>query len=196
VQLGRPEPRSTRSSARPNDWGNRVDQRDQLSRVVGVSSREPDPEWDAAAVDDQMVLGAALAAVGRVGACLLAPLLARTLTLSRLARLQSMAASSPNQLSNLACSFAQTPACCQSRSRRQQVAPLPQPSSFGSSRQGQPVRRTKMIPPKAARSGTRGRPPLGLGGAVGSRGSTTSHRSSGTRDGFFMTVRHATPARF
>ncbi len=52
VQLGRPEPRSTRSSARPNDRRDRIDQRHQLGRVVGVGGREPDAKWDAAAVDD------------------------------------------------------------------------------------------------------------------------------------------------
>jgi hypothetical protein len=107
--------------------------------------------------------------------------LARTLRLSMLARDQSMARSAPSQLRIWRCSAAHTPAACQSRSLRQQVGPLPQPNSFGNSRQGVPVRRTKMIPPKAARSGMRGRPPLGFGCSLGRRGSMASHRSSGTR---------------
>jgi hypothetical protein len=53
------------------------------------------------AIDDQVVLGAGLAAIDRVRAGLLAPLLARTLRLSTLARDQSMAASSPSQLSSV-----------------------------------------------------------------------------------------------
>jgi hypothetical protein len=143
-----------------------------------------------------VVLGAGFAAVHRVGSRLRAPLFARTLMLSRLARLQSMAASSPSQLSNVSCSRCQTPAACQSRSRRQHVAPLPQPSSFGSSRHGQPERRTKTMPPRAARSGIRGRPPCGFGGCSGSSGSMASQRTSGTRCEVFMDWQHATPLRF
>jgi hypothetical protein len=63
------------------------------------------------------------------------------------ARVQSIARSSPNQLRIWRCSAAHTPAACQSRSLRQHVGPLPQPNSFGSNRQGVPVRRTKMMRP-------------------------------------------------
>ncbi len=97
------------------------------------------------------------------------PFLARTLSESTLARDQSMAASSPSQLRSLLVQPRQTPAACQSRSRRQQVVPLPQPSPFGNKRHGQPVRSTKTMPASAARSGTRGRPPLGFDGSFGSR---------------------------
>jgi hypothetical protein len=109
------------------------------------------------------------------------PLLARTLSESTLDRLQSMTASSPSQFSSVSCNRCQTPAACQSRSRRQQVVPLPPPSALGNSRHGQPVRRAKMMPPSTARSGTRGRPPFGFGGSFGNRGSMASHRASGTR---------------
>jgi hypothetical protein len=47
-----------------------------------------------------------------------------------------------------------TPVACQSRSRRQQVMPDPQPISCGRYSQGMPVRSTKRIPVKAWRSGT------------------------------------------
>jgi hypothetical protein len=53
----------------------------------------------------------------------------------------------------------QMPASCQSRNRRQQVMPEPQPSSCGSISQGMPLRSTKRIPVKQARSGQRGLPP-------------------------------------
>jgi hypothetical protein len=96
----------------------RVDQREQLGRVVGVGRRETDRQREAVAVDDQVVLRAELAAVDRVAPGLLAPLLARTLTLSTLARLQSMPASSPSQFKSRSCSRCQTPASCQSRSHR------------------------------------------------------------------------------
>jgi hypothetical protein len=64
----------------------------------------------------------------------------------------------------------QMPASCQSRNRRQQVMPEPQPSSCGSISQGIPLRRTNRIPVKQARSGKRGLPLLGLRGEGGSSG--------------------------
>ncbi len=76
------------------------------------------------------------------------------------------------------CRRRQTPAFCQSRSRRQQVTPLPKPISLGNIRQGMPLLRTKTMPESTARSGIRGLPPLDLDGSVGSRGSTIRHSSS------------------
>jgi hypothetical protein len=122
--------------------------------------------------------------------------LARTLKESALARVQSTAASSPSQFRSVSCSRRQTPAFCQSRKRRQQVAPLPHPSSLGNSRHGHPVRRTKTMPPRAAQSGIRGRPPCGFGDCSGSSGSMASQRSSGTRFEVFIDRHHATPLRF
>ena len=54
-----------------------------------------------------------------------------------------------------------TPACCQSRKRRQHVIPDPHPSSCGSICQGMPLRRISKMPMRHARSETRGRPPFG-----------------------------------
>jgi hypothetical protein len=125
-----------------------------------------------------------------------APPLARTLKKSTLARLQSIAAASPNQLRSVSCSRTQTPAASQSRTRRQHVVPLPQPSSWGNSRHGHPVRRRKVRPRSAARLGRRCRPPLGLGGSLGSRGSMASHRASRKRHAAFMAAHHGTPPRF
>ncbi len=178
-----------------DDRRNGINEREQPGRIVGVGSREPDGQRDAVSIHHQVILGPSLAAVGGVAASLLTPLFARTLTLSRLARFQSMAAASPNQLRSVSCSCCQTPASCRSRSRRQHVVPLPQPSSLGSSRQGQPVRKTKTMPPSAARSRTLGRPPFGLGGSFGNRGSMASQRSSGTRDDAFMVSDHAIAGR-
>lgn len=53
-----------------------------------------------------------------------------------------------------------TPACFQSRSRRQQVMPEPQPISCGSISQGMPDMRTNRMPVKHARSGSGLRPGL------------------------------------
>ena len=158
VQRSRTLTGPTWFSSWSDDRRDRVNIGQELGRVVSVGRREAHGQGDAIAVDDQMVFGAELATVDRVRPGLLAPLLARTLSESTLARFQSRAAASPNQLSRVSCNRAHTPASCQSRSRRQQVVPLPQPSSLGSRRQGHPVRRTKMMPPRAARSGMRGRP--------------------------------------
>jgi hypothetical protein len=67
------------------------------------------------------------------------------------------------------------PPVCQSRRRRQHVIPDPHPSSCGSICQGMPLRRTKTMPVRHARSETRGRPPLGRRGRIGKSGSTRSH---------------------
>lgn len=72
----------------------------------------------------------------------------------------------------------QMPSFVQSRSRRQQVTPLPQPSSNGMNRHGRPVLSRKMIPLRHCRSVTRGRPPSGLGFSGGNSGSTWFHNSS------------------
>ena len=77
------------------------------------------------------------------------------------------------------CSLRQTPAWYQSRSLRQHVIPLPHPISAGKYSQGMPVFSTNRIPVSAARSDTRGRPPLGLGGSGGSSGAIRAHNASG-----------------
>ena len=141
---------SARPTMRSDDRRDGIDQWETLRHVVGMGRRAPDRQRDAGAVDNQVVRGAGFAAVGRNGAGLLALLLARTLRLSTLARDQSMAVSSPSHVSSVVGNRVQTPASCQSRSRRQQVAPLPQPSALGRSRHGQPVRRTTLIPARAA----------------------------------------------
>jgi hypothetical protein len=89
----------------------------------------------------------------------LAPLFAGTLALSTLARLQAILSAAPKRSKSAWCRRSPTPACCHARSRRQQVTPLPQPSSWGTISQGMPLLSTKMMPVEAARSGTRGRPP-------------------------------------
>ena len=94
------------------------------------------------------------------------------------ARDQSSLPASPKRWSNVWCNRAQTLACCQSRSRRQHVMPLPQPSSWGSISQGIPLFKTNKMPVNAARLLMRGRPPLGLGVSFGKSGSATAHNSS------------------
>jgi hypothetical protein len=74
-----------------------------------------------------MALRARFAFIRWIRAGALAPLLAATLVLSKLARDQSIRLASPSPSSKIWWSLQQTPASCQSRSRRQQVTPLPQP---------------------------------------------------------------------
>jgi hypothetical protein len=85
------------------------------------------------------------------------------------------------------CSRSQTPAACQSRNRRQQVSPHPQPNSCGSIVHGMPLRKTNRIPVSASRLPTGGRPPLVEAITGGRSGWTRSHNASET-NAFAMTV--------
>jgi hypothetical protein len=178
MQLGGP---LTWTPAWSLDRSDRFDQVLEDERVVDVGAREPDRERDALAVDQEVAFRAGFGAVGGIGTDLLfgtAPLLAGTLEASRLARDQSIASASPKRSSRTRWRRCQTPAYSHSRKRRQQVTPLPQPSSWGRYSHGSPVLSTKMMPVSAARSGMRGRPPLGLGGSGGSSGAMASHSAS------------------
>ena len=130
--------------------------------------------WDR--VHDKVALGAGLAAIRRVRAGRLAPFLAGTLALSSEARLQSNWSAPSSRSSKARCRAA----CCQSRSLRQQLIPDPHPISAGKYSHGKPVLSTNTMPVKAARSGTGGLPPFGLGRAGGNKGAITAQRSSGT----------------
>ena len=147
--------------------------------VVDVGSGQKKCERDAVSIRDQVTFGAQPASIGGVRARRSAPFLAAIEELSMQARLQSIRSASRNWRSNSRCRRSHTPAACQSRSRRQQVTPDPHPISAGSISHGMPVRRTKRIPVNAARAGTGGRPPFGLGGTGGSIGSMISQSASG-----------------
>ena|SRR5579884_1337190 len=153
----------------------------QHLRVMHVGARKPHAQGDASAVDHNMALRARFAAIRRIRPGRFAPFLAGTLALSRAARDQSNLSASARRCSSSWWRRSHTPARCQSRSRRQQVMPLPQPNSRGNNSQGVPVCNTNRMPASAARSLKRGRPPLGLGGSLGRSGSTTAHNSSLTR---------------
>lgn len=189
VQLGR-------ALAWPPPWAfdrlDRVKQGLEVDAVMAIRRPQQDRQRNALTVDDQVVFAARFALVGGIPTDLRAPLLAGTLALSRLARLQSMRSASPNRSSKAWCSASQTPASCQSRRRRQHVTPLPQPISCGSSSQGIPDLSTKMMPVRAARSGTRGRPPFGFGGSGGSSGAMISQSSAET-SGLAIIANRSTP---
>ena len=161
---------------------------------MDVCGREADGKRNTLAISDDVALGFRPTSVRGVRAGALTPLLAATDALSRQARRQSMAPACPSQSRSTRWSRSQTPAACHSRNRRQQVMPEPQPISCGSISQGSPERSTKRMPVRAARSGTRGRPPLGFGRSAGRSGSMTAHRSSDRRCLVMPLNRHrATP---
>jgi hypothetical protein len=124
----------------------------ELATVMHVSSRHLDAERNALGIGAKMMLAARFAAVGRVWPRLKPPKTARTLLESTTALDQSRRSARFNRRSNSRWSFSQTPAFCQSRSRRQHVMPLPQPNSSGKSCQAMPLLSTKRIPVRAARS--------------------------------------------
>ena len=173
------------------DRGDSIEHLREDDRLVAVGSGQEFGQWQPAAFDGDMTFDARFGAIRGVGTGQFAPLFAGTLAASTLTRLQSMRPASPSRSSSARCNASHTPAACQSRSRRQQVTPEPQPISWGSSSQGMPDCSTKMMPVRAARSETRGRPPLGLGGSGGSSGATTAQRSSLTRGLVMLKVYHA-----
>lgn len=183
-----------RSPARPSptlaDRWYGIDHLLEEAAVVDVCRGEPHGKRDALGIGDQVALGACSAAVGRVGTGLLAPLLAGTEALSTQARLQSMAPARPRRSSRTRGSLVHTPAACQSRKRRQQVMPDPQPISRGSISQGTPLFSTNRMPVSVARCGISGRPPFGFGRSGGSSGSISILNSSDTR-GLAMPARTA-----
>lgn len=158
--------------------------RDRIQRgfehlaVIDIGCRDDHGQGEAASLDHKMALRSRFAPIRWIRPGLFAPPGAGTLAESSEARDQSNRPASLSRWSKVWCSRSQTPACCQSRSRRQQVIPLPQPSSWGSISQGIPLLRTNRMPVNAARLGRRGRPPLGLGGSGGRSGSMTAHSSS------------------
>jgi len=160
-----------RTSARPTTWlldrRDCIDQGNSHFRIMNICPGMFNRQRGALAVNNQMALRAVFAPIRGIRACFRPPKSARTEQLSIAETDQSIASAMPNSSSRACHIFCQTPAVCQSRSRRQQVMPLPQPISRGRYSQGVPVLRTNRIPVRQARSVTLGRPPLGLGGSGG-----------------------------
>ena len=154
---------------------------DQCNGHLGIMNIRPgmlNRQRRALAINNQVTLRAVFAPIRGIRACFRPPKSARTEQLSMAETDQSIASAMPNSSSKARHIFCQTPAVCQSRSRRQQVIPLPQPISWGRYSQGVPLLRTNRIPVRQARSGTRGRPPLGFGGSGGICRLMRSHSSS------------------
>jgi len=166
--------RTTTWSARLSGNGrNRVHQREQLGHVMTVGRGDRRREGDAVCVRDDVMFGAFFAAIRGIGARFRPPKAARTDALSTTARDQSILSASWSRSSRTLWILSQTPRRCQSRSRRQQVIPHPQPISCGRYSQPIPVLSTKMTPVRTdrlslgLRPGNRRRRRFG-GGSIGS----------------------------
>jgi len=167
-----------RTSTRLLDGRNAIDQSNGHFRIMHIGAGVLNRQRRALAVHNQMTLRAIFAPIRGIRACFRPPKSARTEQLSMAETDQSIASAIPNSSNRICHIFCQTPAACQSRKRRQHVMPLPQPISRGRYSQGVPVLRTNRMPVKQARSDTRGRPPLGLGGSGGIWGFIRCHSSS------------------
>jgi hypothetical protein len=174
--LGAP-PRRTGFAA---DRWDSVYERQQLGNVMPVRPRGLRGQGDAVAVGDEVMFRAFLAAIGGVGSGVRPPKTARTEAESTTAWDQSILSAPFRCASRSWCSSSQTPAFCQSRKRRQQVMPQPQPISWGRYSQGIPVFNTKRMPVRASRLPTGLRPGWRnrRGLALGKIGSMRDHNSS------------------
>jgi hypothetical protein len=170
------------------DRRHRVHQRHQLPNVVHVGGRYLGRKHDPLGVGEQMMLAARFATIRGIGACFFPPCTARTEDESITARDQSIWSAACKRAKSAAWIWAQTPARCQSRSRRQAVIPDPQPNSLGKSSQGIPVRSTNKMAHRHLRSSSRLRPGYRRRRFfLGNSGAMTSHNAS-SKIGFVMTA--------
>jgi hypothetical protein len=177
VQLAWP---TARAAALAANSRNGVDQLFERHAVMDIGAGQQKGERNALGVRRKMAFCARPASICWIRPRRSAPFLAAMEEESTQARFQSMRSASRSRRSNSWCRRVHTPASCQSRNRRQQVMPEPQPISSGSISQGMPERSTNRMPVRAARDDTRGRPPLGFGGSAGNNGSTINHSESGS----------------
>ena len=155
-----------------------VDERDELRHIVAIGAGERCGQRRVVGVDHEVVFGTGFPAVHGARSRFFPPCTARTEAESTTTRAKSIPPAARSSASSSSCSRCHTPALRHSSRRFHRVMPQ-QPISHGKSSHGMPVLRTNKIPVKQTRSGTRGFPPLRLGGCFGSRGSMRLHRSSG-----------------
>jgi len=161
-----------------NGW-NAVNQRQQLCDIMAIGPGQLYRQRDTIGVRYQMVLRALLAAIRGVWACFCPPKTARKDAESTITREKSIWSDCRNLLSKTLWILSHTPAFCQSRRRRQQVIPQPQPISKGRSSHPMPVLSTKRIPVNTSLSGTGLRPGYrNLRFFFGISGSMICHNSS------------------
>lgn len=183
VELVRPAQGSAPDTANRRQ---RIDQFFKHHRIVPIRPCHAEHQRDAVFVSDEVPLAAELASVRRVGARVRAPRGLATEAPSRLARLKSNWSAPRSSASNTICRRCHTPPACHCLSLRQQVMPLPYPSSNGKCSQGVPVRSTNKMPLSAFSSSSLGRPPLGDTGVGGSSGLSFFHSAALISLFFFM----------
>uniref|UniRef100_C5CKH2 Uncharacterized protein n=1 Tax=Variovorax paradoxus (strain S110) TaxID=543728 RepID=C5CKH2_VARPS len=174
--FGPPARPSTRDAHRRQG----VDQFLEDHRIVTVRSSDSEDQRDALTVRDEVALAAQFAPVRGVGPRVRPPRGLGMLDPSIVTRLKSSLSALRSSHSSARCRLCHTPAACQSRSRRQQVMPLPKPDSWESSSHGMPVRSTKRMPFKANSSLSRGLPPLGDNSTTGSNASILLYSAAPT----------------
>jgi hypothetical protein len=132
-----------------------------------------------------VVFGAIFPAVHGAFSRFFPPCIARTEVESTTPRDQSILPAPFNSQRALRKSRSHTPARCQSRKRRQQVMPEPQPISRGRYSQGMPVRSTNRIPVSTFRSASGLRPGLRRRRRLGfGRSGSIQRHSCSSRRGF------------
>ena len=135
---------------------NRINQRHKLGNVMAVGACQFHRERDAACIGDDVMFRPQLPSIRRIRAGFRPPKTARTDDESTTAREKSILSAPRSLLSKTRYILSQTPGFCQSRSRRQQVMPLP--ISLGRYSQGMPVLSTNRMPVIAVLSGVGFRP--------------------------------------
>jgi hypothetical protein len=190
MQLVRP---ASRPAFDPVHGRKRIDQLLKHHRVMPIRSGHAKHQRNPFLVGDEVALAAEFASVCRVGARVRAPRGLGTDAASRLARLRSNCPAPRSSASKTICMRCHTPFACHCRSRRQQVMPLPYPSSAGRCSHGVPVRSTNKMPLSAFSSSSLGLPPLGETGACGTNGLSFFHNAALISLSFFMPCQ--TPAR-
>ena len=135
-----------------------IDQRQQLCNIVAVRPSQSHGQRNTIGIGHQMVFRTFFAAIRGIWACFRPPKTARTEAESTTAREKSIWSARRSWLSKTRWILSQTPAFCQSRRRRQQVIPEPQPISWGRSSHAIPVLRTKRMPLRTDRSSSCFRP--------------------------------------
>jgi hypothetical protein len=171
-----------------SDRWNRIHQSQKLCHVVPVRLRDNDRKGNPLSFSDEVVFGPLFPAVRRVRPRFCPPNTALTEELSITTREKSILSAPRNRARSTSWIFCHTPSFCHRCRYRQQLIPLPHPSSCGNISQGMPVRNTYSIPMRARRRSMGFRPGFrnlrGLG--EGSSGSISFHNSSGTRSSTFI----------
>jgi hypothetical protein len=140
------------------DGRNIIYQRKQLRHVVAVRLRDMDRKGNPLSFGNEVVFRPLFAAIRRVRPRFGPPKVARTEELSITARLKSILLLPLSLLNNTLWMASHTPAFCQACKYRQQLIPLPHPSSWGSISQGMPLFSTKRMPVRARRGSIGFRP--------------------------------------